>query len=532
MVFQFLSFVRNNRAGAFLSGAAALFTYGPWLIHEDITVDSEIMIADPEAMLESWLGINRFGLVFTKKLFGMTSFVPFFSKLLTVVLLWLTAMFLAFCVYEWSGRQRRFGLFTAVFPVLYLTGPCFAEQFYFVLQSAEVAFALLLCGLSVYGAGQYAVFRKSPLWAVGSAVLMIWAFGTYQAMAAVVIALSVVLFMTAYLRKDTLKADESSFGWLFCSVRLAAVFLAGFMMYLAIASWVRFVFQGNAAYVDQMIHWRTEGFYQCLWYIIGELKRVFYCYYPVFRQEFFWILLLFSLSSLVWAAGRRKKGILFYLAALGVFLISPFFMTIVTGFYQPVRAHLVYPFVYAFAAAFLTAAFYPEEEEAGEKRKKVDGWRMWAARGVAVLCLIFSWRQGYDMARLFQTIHRVSEEDIALTRDIYSKSQRLAAKEGISIEDCTFIFLGKRGARLSEEDLRGDVIGCSFYQWDADSSIGSSRRIYDLMQALGLPAQEPVLSRYLDSLPFAKTMECYPGENSILLDEDTVIVKLSEPMLN
>lgn len=31
MAFQFLSFIRENRAGALLSGAAALCTYGAWM---------------------------------------------------------------------------------------------------------------------------------------------------------------------------------------------------------------------------------------------------------------------------------------------------------------------------------------------------------------------------------------------------------------------------------------------------------------------------------------------------------------------
>ena len=31
-------------------------------------------MADPDAMMNSWLGINRFGLVFTKHLFGQAAF--------------------------------------------------------------------------------------------------------------------------------------------------------------------------------------------------------------------------------------------------------------------------------------------------------------------------------------------------------------------------------------------------------------------------------------------------------------------------
>lgn len=133
MAVQFLSFIRENRAGALLSGAAALCTYGAWMTRQDITVDTEIMMADPDAMMNSWLGINRFGLVFTKHLFGQTAFHPVLSRVLTVILLWITAMVLSFFVYKWSGGQKRFRLFSAVFPVVYVTAPCFAEQFYYGL---------------------------------------------------------------------------------------------------------------------------------------------------------------------------------------------------------------------------------------------------------------------------------------------------------------------------------------------------------------------------------------------------------------
>ena len=229
-------------------------------------------------------------------------------------------------------------------------------------------------------------------------------------------------------------------------------------------------------------------------------------------------------------------------------------MTLVSGYYQPIRAHLVYPLAFAFLVSFLAAFLWPEEEAAeGEKmekacagkdsteksgaaengrekhRKRAVQRRKGAAFAAAALCLLISWSQAEDGEALFETVHQVSEQDIGLTREIYGKAQETADREGRDIQDCVFIFLGKREPELPAEALRGDVIGCSFYQWDAESPMGISRRIYDLMQALELPSKEPVLSRYLDSLPFAEGMACYPEEGSVRMDEDTVIVKLSEP---
>lgn len=554
MAVQFLSFIRENRAGALLSGAAALCTYGAWMTRQDITVDTEIMMADPDAMMNSWLGINRFGLVFTKHLFGQTAFHPVLSRVLTVILLWITAMVLSFFVYKWSGGQKRFRLFSAVFPVVYVTAPCFAEQFYFVLQSAEVVFAMLLCVLAASGAGQFAFFGGKWFWAAGSILLLVWAFGTYQAMAAVAASLIVILFMTVYLGENGKEQDRQRFGWLLAGVKLAAVFVIGFVLYMAAAAAVRTLSGGSEAYVADMMHWKKDGINVCLHSILGELRRVFDCYYAMFRPEFGWAVLLFFISSLEWMRRRKRPGKLWYLAAVCVFLLSPFLMTLVSGYYQPIRAHLVYPLAFAFLVSFLAAFLWPEEEAAeGEKmekacagkdsteksgaaengrekhRKRAVQRRKGAAFAAAALCLLISWSQAEDGEALFETVHQVSEQDISLTREIYEKAGETAEEEGRDIEDCTFIFLGKREAELPPEALRGDVIGCSFYQWDAESPMGISRRIYDLMQALELPSKEPVLSRYLDSLPFAEGMACYPEEGSVRMDEDTVIVKLSEP---
>lgn len=523
MTVPFLSFIRENRAGALLSGAAVLCTYGAWMTRQDITIDTEIMMADPEAMMDSWLGINRFGLVFTKHLFGQTSFHPVFSRVLTVVLLWITAMVLSFFVYKWSGEQKRFRLFAAVFPVVYVTAPCFAEQFYFVLQSAEVVFALLLCVLAAYGAGKFALFGGKWIWAAGSVLLLVWAFGTYQAMAAVAVSVMAVLFLTVYLGKYGRNLDQKRFGWLLAGIKLAAVFLSGFVLYMITALAVRTLSGGSEAYVADMMHWKRDGFDVCLHSISGELRRVFDCYYVTFRPEFGWSVLLLFISSLVWMGIRKRPGKPWFLASVSAFLLSPFLMTIVAGYYQPIRAHLVYPLVFAFAVSFLTAFLWPEEA-AGETFR----WKRGATYLAAAVCLFLAWNQAKDAAALFETIHQVSDQDISLTGEIYERASETAEREGRDIEDCVFIFLGKREAALPSESLRGDVIGCSFYQWDVQSPLGISRRIYDLMQALKLPSKEPVLSRYLDSLSFAGEMACYPEEGSIRMDEDTVIVKLSE----
>ena len=65
-----------------------LIVYGIRLVQEDLFIDSEIMLTDPGAMLFSWYGHKRPGLVWAKKLFGMGRLVPFLSNGLLVLMLW------------------------------------------------------------------------------------------------------------------------------------------------------------------------------------------------------------------------------------------------------------------------------------------------------------------------------------------------------------------------------------------------------------------------------------------------------------
>ena len=127
-----------------------LFVYGIRLAGVDLSIDTEIMLNDQQEVLDSWIGIGRFGLVFTKKLFGFARLVPWTENLMMILALMGTGAALSFAVWDWCGRREHFSLAWRLIPALYLTGPCFAEQFHFTLQAFPVAFAMGLAVAAVY----------------------------------------------------------------------------------------------------------------------------------------------------------------------------------------------------------------------------------------------------------------------------------------------------------------------------------------------------------------------------------------------
>ncbi len=119
------------------------------LFMTSISIDTEQMINTPERILTSWLYHERPGLVVTKYLFGQTTFHYGVAVIGAVVFLVAACLLWGWFMEHPTGQKgERSGCWTmvaALFPLLFLTHPVMTEQLHFLLQSMEVAWAILLC---------------------------------------------------------------------------------------------------------------------------------------------------------------------------------------------------------------------------------------------------------------------------------------------------------------------------------------------------------------------------------------------------
>lgn len=176
---RFFSFAKSHKGVISILALWLLFLYGVRIFYYDISIDSEAALSSQQELLDSWLTIDRFGLVFTKKLFFMSRFVPYVSNFLMILALGCSAFFFDFCVEEWRGKDSRYRMFFYIFPIAYVSAPCLAEQFFFTLQSFEIAWAGLLCMAAVYCFSRWLFYQKSFLWIIPGTVFMVWSFGSY-----------------------------------------------------------------------------------------------------------------------------------------------------------------------------------------------------------------------------------------------------------------------------------------------------------------------------------------------------------------
>ena len=506
---DFCGFAKKRRGVLVVLAAALLLLYGPRLFYYELSIDSELAVLSQRRMLDSWLAIDRFGLVATKKLFGMTRFVPYVSNFLMVLALGLAAFFFVFCMQEWRGKEKNDRLFGYIFPVAYVSAPCFAEQFYFSLQSFEIAWAAFLCLAAVFCIGKW-IYRKGTfLWLVPGTIAMVWSISSYQAFVVLFIAIVLVSFLMAY-QNEAVEFPQKQ-GWYLCGLKWIGVFAAEFLLYGLLARISRAYYHiGSSAYVTSMFSWGNAGLEEVLHSIEGDIKRIYLAEWPVFFHKLFLpVLAAGLLLLLVRGWRRRKKGFPMYAAACALLAISPLLLTLVSGSQQPIRGQLVYPFVYAFFLALLTTL--------GKGA---------AAKLCCLAAALISLHQGQTMAQLFHTAHTVYSQDKALAEEICAQIQQTGADAGLS--EYPVVFVGKRSASLPGEALRGDVIGYSFFEWDYDGYAGATGRIISFCSTLGYFMGTPDAAQVEQSREAASSMPVYPAAGSVAEKDGVIIVKLSE----
>lgn len=506
---RFLSEYKNL---IWVIGIALALVYGLRIFHDNIFLDSEITVLQPDFMHSVWLGSNRFGMVFTSWIFGMERLSPYLSGAMMAVTMWASAVLLAFSVYSWSGQSRRYRYFIYVFPVLFVTAPVFAAQYQFILQAFEVSFGILLCIAAVFCISRYLLCRKA-VWLAAGLTFMVWSFGTYQVMFSVYICLVLISYLTFYLNNRGTRALE--FG-----LKHAGIFLAGCVLY-AIVVWItRRLIGTDSTYVSEMVHWRTEDWRVCLAHIREEIRRIMKGE-GVFYQWFYLPAMCLFVLQAMWEGWKKNEGWIPYLCFLfggGLLLWSPFFLTVIAGFLQPVRTQLVYPLTAALFLAHLTVL--PVNESLLRRR---------LAAAMTAVCVCCSLRQGVTTVQLFQTSWEAYRNDVLTANRIYTDLCRITGRSDMS--DCLVIFTGGRDAGLAGPTVEGELIGLSFFEAEAHTPVGVTGRVSSLFLILGLKVQvmtSEQIDLYQQAISYMQNAPDWPAEGSIRMMGDTVVVRLSE----
>ena len=514
-------YIKKHYRLMLLSAAAALVCFGYQAFNGFIRIDTEELVNHPGSTL-GWLTIGRFGLVLLKQLLGLTVHHTVQSGALMLLFFVLGANLLTWGCWYFSGKDERYPYW--MFLLIYITSNIWSFQFYFSLQQAEVALAMLLLAVAAFLMCRVCLekgerrmrmpFQVSS--AAVSAVFLVTALGAYQAMAVYYIAVCAVFFLL-YFRQQA-KAERK---WLGGVLALALHFAASYVIYTVIANtW----FMAAGDYMEGQSNWGTEPLIECVKNILRVVKNQLLTVGP--RNFSFYVFGIAVAACAVILAWKKKlfrtKGqFALYVLAFCLLLASPFLMTVYSGAMLVTRTQFALPV----AAAFLAMLGGRLLAEAGVRRKRL------AQRSFCVLVAAVLLVQLCYNLRLHAADRARYEHDAVLAEQV---AEALLAECGGEIPEQPVIFIGYRKPELGWWNRRSEMYGWSFFEWDysVEHPAGATHRIAGFLQAVsdGSVALSDSYTEEMEREAAVRSqdMPVFPADGSVLVSEDYIVVKLSE----
>lgn len=407
---EFAGFIRRNSWLVIFTVLTAAVVYGAYLIHGgDILMDAETYIVYQEDSLATFEPAGRYGLYLAKKLFSTNTYMPEAFLCYMMIVMCIASLFFDFCIHDImsAGHGKEADIFSWVFNGLFISCPVLVHQFYFYYQAFEVALGFFLGILGAYAVHVWAYKKGKAPWAFLGFACMLWSFGIYQVLVPFYIAVNVVFYLADYLY------GEKREDYFLVCVKLTGIFLAGLCGYLFLSKlWVLVRYHKFMTLLaDNYMGWGRFSFTDCLRLIKRDLWNVIFSQVPAFSRGYLFLTVLFA--ALAWQGGKRagKKQLYLYLMATAVFVVSPFFMSLLLGNCQILRAHLVYPFVFAACAGFAAMLLWD--------RRRL----LYPLAGV----LLFLFCDQISISNRYeQMIHFVAKADREMAGAIYQQARKLS----------------------------------------------------------------------------------------------------------
>lgn len=498
---NFICFCKNNVFAIILMWFFILLAYGMKLFYNNVLLDTSAIINDYSALTHSWISFGRFGLVVTKKFFGLNPFCSYAACFLMICGIFIFSLTWSYLLNYFAGENNKKSICSCIFPILFLTSPLFAEQFNYILQSFEISFAIILCSLAVFFISKWIISSSNIVHLILGIGCMVWAFASYQAIICLYITAVLACYILIYIsnKKEKSIVNINFFKW--ATAKYAGTFLIGYIIYALFDKLFRNMY-GSSAYADNMVRWGKDSNIQCIKNILGYIKLSLLGDGVFYSKIFIFIVLIFVIYALLNLFSQNKNKILF-LFAVGAFLLSPFLLSIYLGRDLIPRMQFCYQFVIAFGLYLFIWLI---------KDKKIEVIAV-------ILVLLVALNQGYTVARLYSTEQMKYEQDVRIANDITVKIENLNLGE---IPKYPVVLTGKHSNNIPNS-LNGEVIGISWFEYG-----GSAQNALGLMKVLGYPYISPTQKQIDKGKEISKNMKLWPNTDSVKFVDDIIIVNFSE----
>ena len=514
---SFCDFCKNNIPLLIATAIALFFCYGIKLFQYSIGIDTEFFMTDKAYAIKGLLQLGRFGLAFLQWLLHTKGFNPFTTFLSTFCLIYLFTISWCYIIAVFSkniGRNNAFIPFALVF----ISSPIWAEQFYFMLQSVEVALMVLICPYSIY-----LLFKgfldNEKCKIVFAFLLLIFMTSVYQAMVPFFCCGVFICFLLLLKASDY----EPPIYRNLC-LKLFATLMGAMIVYFAIDMLIiPSVFDiEKTQHSNYMIFWGQipvkESIFRILRlaYIIvaGNVLPLENILNSILTQHahsgiealkgianeskvFGNILLLPLVVFFIVKIIKSKQQFIYIFAGICI-PFSIMFLAILIGYSPVMRAMYFLPLVFAFMFFFL-----------------IETYSKKAAIAVTILALFTAVHQTQITSQLFYSDQLRYNEDVRRAYDI---------RNMISNENLPVAIIGENNIakKFHANFLQGETIGRSFFEWNTREE---ADRGLDFMRSLGIHFDKPNDEQWEQAINEAASMPSYPNPGYVKKMSNVIVVK-------
>lgn len=505
--FQNFRMFFKKRIGAInLIILTTLLLYLPKLTNFSYSIDSERMANNPAEVLNSWIGIGRFGLVFLKRFFLLgIDLNPFFINATTYLLLATSAILLFYIIDQNLSIPVSLELLAIL---TYVCSPINFEQTNFILQSTEVliGYNLLFASFIVLGLPGH---KTNWYRLLISIILTTFSIAIYPSL---IIAAAVLCVITHHVLYMHMAHNPKNFiSWVKPFFQMIVMFIASLISYVLLNKLVLLItnIPYNPYTSNASIWGRTNPLD-----VIRSIKASFVEQFIIGSKPFsFSITTYLCIAAIVvlLLSGIKRRFISWpvLLSLFFEYLLALSPLILLGGSIGPIRA-LTPTIPLVLMAYVLTILYY------------LDFKSLRIGAALLVSLLIFS--QIKTTSDLEQTDILNFHSETVLTDQIMDRINQLNITQ---YHKYRVIFVGSRSFD-SPLTQNGEVIGHTHFDWDNGTPVGSNQRIHDFLRSKGYRFKEVRPDDYANAVKLVQisNMKAFPNTSGLKVLGHTIIVKL------
>lgn len=526
---DFKRFCVRNKGLVVFAVIVCIAAYGFEISNFILSLDEEWQMTNAPAF-EGWADEGRFGIGILKRVFmNFGMYPPFLANFAAVLLLMVAGLMFVYLQEKATHHldlgaleleeSRSNALYNAAcstatfekalaFSLFVCFTPTWVEVLSFSTYAIEIALGMTSVVLATVFFSRY-LSSGSIHAAIWCAVLYVLSFSIYQAFVPVSAALIVIYFVSS--SRSSAQSYIKALGILFISSALYGI------MYL-----IGRIVQSNAgsdAYLAEMTGISgSGGIFDALSNSVASLRELVTNAAAVPGVECLGLIIVFGVAALIVSMLKGFNGCAWVERLLLIILtLIPFAMWIgLCSTQMPLRSFLAAPPVFSYLACYVVRTL-----RTGPGALKPALWVL------AAILVILLGNQLQNINRIFVSESIRAESDIDTARQIV---QEIEEKTGGRI-DCPIVFVGAYDTTQNnsyiihypQTDLYwgGDVVGYSIWR-----RAGEPNRMRGLFMLAGyeLSFRVPTDAEIVKA---QQTLNPWPDEDSILVTENAIIVRLS-----